>query len=152
MVVFLFIFMAILPSAQAVNPAQNPDAELVAESLVPLLERTVEALDRHRRRHLQGELSAIELSMVTLSERTRFENSALKLFRENHIDGRRTLIEFGRDPIMRDVRDAFQAYGNRKISLEALIKRLIHERVTVEAFLSDPELGYSSFKGFLTGS
>ncbi len=128
--------------------ATQLDSDLIAQSLVPLLEQTVQNLDRHRIRHLNGGLSATELSVLAAGERARFEASALRLFKENHIDGKRTLEEFRKDPVVRDVRNSFRLFSERKISLEALMRAMIHERFTVEAFLNDPELGYGAFRGF----
>ena len=128
------------------------DSEEVAQALLPLLEQTVSNLDRNRLRHLKGELSSFEISVLTAGERARFETSALRVFREHHIDGKKTLAEFHKDPLMRDVREVFRSYSSRKISLEALMRSLIHERVTVEAFLNDPDLGYGSFQGFFRSS
>ncbi|MBU6154325.1 MAG: hypothetical protein KGP28_08500 [Bdellovibrionales bacterium] len=148
MVLFQLFLILFSPLAHSLSS----DSELVAESLVPLLEQTVQNLDRHRHRHLNGGLSAIELSSLTAGERARFESVALQVFKEHHIDGRRTLEEFQRDPLVRDVREAFRSYSGKKISLESLMRSLIHEKITVEAFLNDPELGYRSFRGFSRSS
>ena len=144
----MIVFAILTTLGFSVQSAMASDSELVAQSLLPIMEKTIQNLDRHRRRHDQGGLSAVELSLVTLGEETRFEAAALRIFKENYIDGQRTLAEFDRDPIVRDVRDAFRSYSKKKISLERLTRHLIHERFTVQSFLDDPELGYASFKGF----
>jgi hypothetical protein len=148
----MIIFQVLMAFLSPLAHSASADSEAVAQSLLPLLEQTVSSLDRNRLRHLSGELSSFEVSVLTAGERARFESSALRIFREHHIDSKKTLAEFHRDPLMRDVREAFRSYSARKISLEALMRSLIHERVTVEAFLNDPELGYSSFRGFFRSS
>ncbi len=144
MVLFTIFSSFLFPA----GTATQFDSDLIAQSLVPLLEQTVQNLDRHRHRHFNGGLSAVELSALTAGESARFESAALRIFRGTFIDGRKTIAEFQRDPVIRDVRSSFRAYSNRKISLEALMRALIHERFAVDAFLNDPELGYAAFHGF----
>jgi hypothetical protein len=147
-VIFMVLLQILLSLFFGRVQATQLDSDLIAQSLIPLLEQTVQNLDRHRLRHLNGGLSATELSVLTAGERIKFESSAFRIFKENHIDGRRTLAEYRKDPIVKDVRNSFRLYSERKISLEALMRTIIHERFTVDSFLNDPELGYDAFHGF----
>ena len=123
-------------------------ADTHARTILPLVEATIRNLDAERQQFQSQKLSSTELSVLSHREITRFEAEALGALAQmtgNASDG--TVI-FQKDKMIQDLKSYFSDYQAGKMSLQSLIRKMIHEHTTVTEFVQDPELGYSSFNGF----
>lgn len=112
------------------------------------MEKTIQILDSDRQQFQQHRLSGTELAMLSHREISRFEARALEALEAGAGGADQARHVFQTDAMMRDLRGWFDEYRSGKITLQVLIRKMVHEHSTVTAFLEDPDLGYHAFTGF----
>jgi hypothetical protein len=119
-----------------------------ARAILPLVEATIRNLDTERQQFQNQKLSMTELSLLSHREITRFEAEALGALAKVTGSANEGTTLYHKDAMIQDLKSYFADYRAGKLSLQNLIRKMIHEHTTVNEFVQDPELGYSSFIGF----
>ena len=119
-----------------------------ARAILPLVETTIRNLDAERQQFQSQKLSMSELSMLSHREITRFEAEALGALARVTGNAKDGTTLYQKDVMIQDLKSYFADYRAGKLTLQNLIRKMIHEHTTVNEFVQDPELGYSSFSGF----
>ena len=119
-----------------------------ATVLLSLMEKTIQKLDSDRQLFQNRHLSERELAMLTHRELARFESGAIDALSPlaGGVAGAERVLQ--NDVIARDLKGWFDQYRSGKMTLQVLIRKMVHEHATATAFVEDPDLGYSAFSGF----